>query len=464
LIDVKRRTEPPFYLLAPCRKAAAVDKHGMSMNPEFVKRYSAPVPRYTSYPTAPHFSAGVGPDTYRTWLAELQPGARLSLYSHIPFCDSLCWYCGCCTKAVRRYEPVAEYLTSLHAEIESIADLVPADHEVVHIHWGGGSPNILSPADIENLADAQRRFYRVRDDAEFAVEIDPRGLDNERIAAFARAGVTRVSIGVQDFNQRVQDAINRRQSFDETQRAARAFREHGIEALNVDLVYGLPHQTRSTLQDTVDKVLELRPTRIAAFGYAHLPERLKHQRLIATSTLPDTVERFGQASRLARLLTRAGYVRVGLDHFALPDDPLAQGQLARNFQGYTTDTADGLIGFGASAIGRLPQGYVQNNPATAEYARCIALSDNERMRAFDIERLMCDLTFPARELRMRYGSQSEDILREAQALLDADEDHLIESDGEAFRVTDRGRPFVRSIAACFDAYFNSTTARHAPGV
>lgn len=445
------------------------------MSLELVKRYSAPVPRYTSYPTAPHFSAEVDAGTYRRWLAELQPGARLSLYTHIPFCDELCWYCGCCTKAVRRYEPVAEYLLSLYAEIDAIAARLPADHQATHIHWGGGSPNILSPADIEKLADTYRRLFRVRDGAEFAVEIDPRGLDEERVAAFARAGVTRVSLGIQDFDPKVQAAINRRQSFEATKRAAETFRAHGIEALNVDLVYGLPHQTRASLQDTVDKVLELRPTRIAAFGYAHLPERLKHQRLIATASLPDSVERFGQASRLSRILTRAGYVRIGLDHFALPDDPLAQGQCARNFQGYTTDTAEALIGFGASAIGRLPQGYVQNHPATAEYARRIAddglatargiaLTDNDRMRGFVIERLMCDLAFPARELRQIYGNRSEDILREAQALLEADQDHLLESDGEAFRVTDRGRPFVRSIAACFDAYFDLSGARHAPGV
>lgn len=445
------------------------------MSLELVKRYSAPVPRYTSYPTAPHFSQSVGAETYRAWLAELTPGTRLSLYSHIPFCDELCWYCGCCTKAVRRYEPVSEYLVSLHAEIAGIARRVPADHEVAHIHWGGGSPNILSPQDIEELAAAHRRLFRVRDGAEFAVEIDPRHLDDARIAAFARAGVTRVSLGIQDFDPKVQAAINRRQSYEATQRAVLAFRAHGIEALNLDLVYGLPHQTRASLQDTVEKVLALRPTRIAAFGYAHLPDRLKHQRLISTATLPDPIERFGQASRLSRILTRAGYVRIGLDHFALPDDPLAQGQLARNFQGYTTDTADALIGFGASAIGRLPQGYVQNQPVTAEYARRIvedgiatsrgiALTDNDRMRGFVIERLMCDLTFPAHELRRRYGSRSEEIVREAKALLEADQDHLLEGDGEAFRVTDRGRPFVRSIAACFDSYFDTTTARHAPGI
>jgi oxygen-independent coproporphyrinogen-3 oxidase len=445
------------------------------MSLELVKRYASPVPRYTSYPTAPHFSPDIGPDTYAAWLAELPARARLSLYMHIPFCEQLCWYCGCCTKAVHRYDPVAEYLASLGAEIAAVGKRVPAGHTVSHIHWGGGSPNILAPDDIAHLAALQRRHFRVGDDAEFAIEVDPRGLDDERIAAFARACVTRVSIGVQDFDPKVQAAINRRQSFAETQRVVLAFRAQGIDALNIDLVYGLPHQTREGLQETVEKVVELRPSRIAAFGYAHLPARLKHQRLISTEALPGPIERYGQASRLARVLSRAGYVRIGLDHYALPGDALAQGRLNRNFQGYTTDDAETLIGLGASAIGRLPQGYVQNHASIAEYARRIAggtlatargiaLTDGDRMRGFVIERLMCDLTFPARELRLRFGSACEGLLREAEALIEADQDHLIERDGEAFRVTDRGRPFVRTIAACFDAYFDAATARHAPGI
>jgi oxygen-independent coproporphyrinogen-3 oxidase len=445
------------------------------MSPELVKRYSAPVPRYTSYPTAPHFSADVGPDTYAAWLAELPAAARLSLYVHIPFCESLCWYCGCCTKAVRRYEPVADYLSSLYAEIGGIGQRIPTDHQVTHIHWGGGSPNILSAADIAALADAQRREFRVEEGAEFAVEIDPRGLDEDRIAAFARAGVTRVSVGVQDFDDKVQAAINRRQTFEETQRAIVAFRSCGIDAINIDLVYGLPHQTRDSVERTASKVLELQPNRIAVFGYAHLPSRLKHQALIDAGTLPGAIERFAQASRLGRILTTAGYVRVGLDHYALPGDPLASKGVARNFQGYTTDHADALIGLGASAIGRLPQGYVQNHASVAEYARSvaaggmatargIALTEGDRMRGFVIERLMCDLTFPAHELRLRYGSACDELLREAEALMEADADRLIERDGEAFRVTDRGRPFVRTIAACFDAYLDTSDARHAPGV
>ncbi len=445
------------------------------MSPDVVRRYSAPVPRYTSYPTAPHFSEEVGAAQYAKWLAALPAGARLSLYVHIPFCGALCWYCGCSTKAVNRYEPVAHYLATLRAEIESVAARVPANHAAIHMHWGGGSPNILEPDDILALADCMRQRFNVAKSAEFAVEIDPRGLDRDHIAAFAQAGVTRASIGVQDFDERVQTAINRRQSFAATEAAVAALREHGIAAINIDLVYGLPHQTRDSVEDTVKQVLALEPSRIAAFGYAHLPQRLKHQALIDEAALPGTVERFAQSNRLAHLLSAAGYVRVGLDHFARPDDPLARGPVNRNFQGYTTDAADALIGLGASAIGRLPQGYVQNCVSVVEYRRRIAehglatvrgfrLSDADRMRGFVIERLMCDLAFPAAELHRRYGAAATPLLAEAQALVEADHDRLIEPDGEAFRVTERGRPFVRAIAACFDSYLGNGEARHSAGV
>lgn len=445
------------------------------MSPDVVKRYSTPVPRYTSYPTAPHFSEEIGAAQYAAWLAALPRSARLSLYVHIPFCGALCWYCGCSTKAVNRYEPVAHYLASLRSEIANVAARVPAGHVATHVHWGGGSPNILEPDDILALAEAMRESFNVEKSAEFAVEVDPRGLNSDRIDAFARAGVTRASIGVQDFDEKVQTAINRRQSFATTQAAVLALREHGIGAINIDLVYGLPHQTRDSVEDTVTKVLALEPSRIAAFGYAHLPQRLKHQALIDEASLPGAVERFAQSNRLAHLLTAAGYVRIGLDHFARADDPLACSPVNRNFQGYTTDAADALIGFGASAIGRLPQGYVQNCVAVADYHRRIAerglatvrgfrLSDSDRMRGFVIERLMCDLAFPAAELNRRFGAAATPLLKEAQALIEADHDRLIEPDGEAFRVTERGRPFVRAIAACFDSYLGTGEARHSTGV
>ncbi len=445
------------------------------MSPDVVKRYSAAVPRYTSYPTAPHFSGAIGPEQYAAWLESLPERANLSLYLHIPYCDTLCWYCGCSTKAVQRYEPVASYLKSLKAEMVSVASRIPRGHRVTHIHWGGGSPSILSPDDILALAAATRGHFNLGEGAELAIEADPRGLDEARIAAFAAAGVTRVSIGVQDFDARVQAAINRRQSFETTQAAIAALRAHGIDKINIDIVYGLPHQTRDSVAETVTKVLELAPSRIAAFGYAHLPARLKHQRLIDEAALPGVVERFAQANRLAHMLTAAGYVRIGLDHYARPDDPLACGPVARNFQGYTTDAADALIGLGASAIGRLPEGYVQNCVPIADYERRIAqaglatargirLSDSDRMRGFVIERLMCDLAFPADELNRRFGDAAAPILEEARALIEADQDRLVEREGDAFRITERGRPFVRAIAACFDSYLDVGEARHSTGV
>ncbi|MCP4780551.1 MAG: oxygen-independent coproporphyrinogen III oxidase [Hyphomicrobium sp.] len=445
------------------------------MTSEIVKRYSAPVPRYTSYPTAPHFSDAVGHKEYAAWLTALTERARLSLYLHIPFCDAMCWYCGCSTKAVRRYEPVANYLQTLMAEIAGVSSRVPRTHRVTHIHWGGGSPNVLSSKHISDLAEGMRTHFNVGDDAEFAIEVDPRGLSGDRIAAFAQASVTRVSIGVQDFDPKVQAAINRLQSFETTKRVVEMFREQGIAAINIDLVYGLPHQTRDSVTRTIKQVLALEPNRIATFGYAHLPSRLKHQRVIDQSTLPDVVERFAQSNRLVDMLAAAGYVRIGLDHFARADDPLSTGPVRRNFQGYTSDAADALIGLGASAIGRLPEGYAQNSVPVADYerrinehglatARGVALTPDDRMRAFVIERLMCDLLLPATELRRRYGQSAALILEEAAALIEADQDRLVERDGDGFRITPRGRPFVRTIAACFDTYLGAEQARHSLGV
>ena len=445
------------------------------MNPNIVEKYSAPVPRYTSYPTAPHFSSQIDEKTYAAWLADLPVNAALSLYMHVPFCNELCWYCGCNTKAVQRYEPVASYAGELETEIAHVAQRIPGRHHVNHIHWGGGSPNALSPDDILLLDAALRTNFNVDVDAEFAVEIDPRSLSPEQVGAFALAGVTRVSFGVQDFDGKVQAAINRRQSFVETRRAVLWFRDHGIDAINIDLVYGLPHQTRDSVEATIRQVLEIRPSRLAIFGYAHLPSRLKHQRLIDGSSLPNAVERFAQANRLANILTEAGYVRIGLDHFARPDDPLASQAVNRNFQGYTTDRSDALIGLGASAIGKLPQGYVQNAVATADYARRVratgfatvrgvALTEDDRIRGYVIERLMCDLEFPRKELEEKFGAASRPVVDEAELLLESEQDELIERTNDGFRVTDKGRPFVRSIAACFDSYFGKSGVQYSMGI
>lgn len=447
------------------------------MRPELLKKYAAPVPRYTSYPTAPHFSGAVGPATYGEWLAELPDGQKLSLYVHIPFCDQLCWYCGCTTKITQRYEPITRYLDALLGEIDTVGNRLRGRHAVEHIHWGGGSPSILSPADIGRLAARLRSAFEVPADAELAVEVDPRGLDPERVAAFASAGVTRISIGVQDFDARVQRAINREQSFELTKSVIDGFRAAGVQSINIDLVYGLPYQTRASLDDTIQQVISLAPDRIALFGYAHLPARITHQRLIPDESLPDAKERYAQSGRAARLLLEAGYVKIGLDHFAKPTDTLATRPVRRNFQGYTSDGAPVLIGLGASSIGRLPQGYVQNAVAMAEYERRVAdaglatarghaMSVEDEARAFAIERLMCDFRFPGDALAERFGHAADPVLEDAAMLLESDDDGIVEPvpGSRDFVVSEEGRMFVRSIAACFDTYLGTREVRHSLGV
>ncbi|MCH9807690.1 MAG: oxygen-independent coproporphyrinogen III oxidase [Alphaproteobacteria bacterium] len=447
------------------------------MRPETLKRYAAPVPRYTSYPTAPHFSSRVGADQYGAWLKALPKDARLSLYMHIPYCDQLCWYCGCNTKATRRYEPIARYVDALEHEIDLVGAALKPGQEAEHIHFGGGSPNILSAEDIVRLGDRLKQLVRFGANVEYAVEVDPRIMPDDRIAAFAQAGVNRVSIGVQDFAPQVQLAINRVQSFQKTRAVIEGFRKHGVQSVNIDLVYGLPYQTRASVEKTIEQVVSLSPDRVALFGYAHLPQRLPHQRLIPEDQLPDIKERFAQSNRAANKLVEAGYVRVGLDHFAKPGDRLACGDVRRNFQGYTTDDAGILIGLGASAIGRLPQGYVQNAVSTQEYIRCVEagelatarghqMSTEDEMRSLAIERLMCGFHFPERELNRRFGQAACEVVEEARMLMDSDTDGLIEPDpdGDGFRVTEKGRLFVRSIASVFDSYLGTSQARHSAGV
>ena len=450
--------------------------HGAGMTPSpSPDRLRAPTPRYTSYPTAVHFDASVGPDQSGAWIADLPEAAALSLYVHIPFCGALCWYCGCATTVVNTPGPIAGYLETLDAEITAVADLLGPRRRVTHLHWGGGSPNSLQPDQILALTRHLRSRFDLAEDAEFAVEIDPRFMDSAQADAFAQAGVNRVSIGVQDFSPEVQVAINRQQSFDTTRRVVEDLRRAGIGALNIDLVYGLPHQTEARLSDTLDQALALRPDRLAVFGYAHLPERIRHQRLIPDATLPGFEARLRLAELATRRLVAAGYVRIGLDHFARPDDPLARAPAHRNFQGYTTDRSDALIGLGASAISRLPQGYAQNATGVADYrqrvgaggratARGVALSDDDRLRAHVIERLMCDLTYSDVGLRQRFGDQAGALAGIVAGMGDLEAEGLIERTPDGFRIPEAAAPFVRTVCTRFDARLARTDAIHAPAV
>lgn len=445
------------------------------MTPELVRRMSAPVPRYTSYPTAPHFSPKVGPVEFSEGLRNLSPSQALSLYVHVPFCAQLCWYCGCNTKATRNSDTIETYLQHLLTEILMVAAVVPGARPLGHIHWGGGSPNSLSADQIRRLAETLHTSFAMRADTEFAVEIDPRWLDQDQIKAFAAAGVNRASVGVQDFNPQVQSAINRVQSVEMTERAVNGMREAGVKGVNIDLVYGLPHQTEESVANTIEEVIRLAPDRIALFGYAHLPSRAKHQSMIDETTLPGTMERYRQSRRAEHLLIEAGYVTVGLDHFARPDDALASGEIKRNFQGYTTDKADALIGVGASSISQLPTGYYQNAVPRADYERRVSdtglatvrgilLSDDDKMRAGVIERLMCEFEFSKSSLQSVFGDLAKPVIDKAEELVAADEEGLVERTADGFRVTELGQPFVRAIASCFDAYLGKGNSTFSAGV
>jgi oxygen-independent coproporphyrinogen-3 oxidase len=447
------------------------------MSADLIARHAAPVPRYTSYPTAAQFGPAVDADRYDRWLPAVPAAASLSLYLHVPFCDTLCWFCGCHTRVVNRHGPVARYLTALLAELELVADRLAGDHRVTHLHLGGGSPTMLSPAELARLGARLRDRFAVADDAEIGVEIDPRGLSEDTVAALAAFGVNRASIGVQDFDPRVQGAINRLQGFAETERVVRLLRAHGIERLNVDLIYGLPHQTEAGVEATARAVLDLAPDRIALFGYAHVPWMKPHQKLIDEAALPGARARFRQARRAAEVFEAAWLEPIGLDHFARPDDPLAQaahaGRLRRNFQGYTTDAAEALIGLGASAIGALPDGYVQNTADVATYlktvadgrlatARGVALDADDRLRRNVIERLMCDLRVDLDAVAARHGVAAARFDAELRALAALRADGLVATDGRVVSVTEAGRPFLRVVAAAFDRYLGG--GRHSIAV
>ncbi len=432
------------------------------------------VPRYTSYPTAPHFHRGVDEACYRRWLAQLDGAAPVSLYLHVPFCHRLCWYCGCHTSIERRAAPIEVYVDGLIAELESVADAARGRLSVSALHLGGGTPNMLPAAAMRRLFGAVHRQLRLLPSAEIAAEIDPRILTPEWVEAAAEVGLNRASLGVQDIDPTVQRAINRLQPFAATVRAVELLRAAGVGSINLDLMYGLPHQTVDSIVATVDTVACLAPERIALFGYAHVPWMKPSQKILSGPALPGPIQRLDQQAAAAERLVRHGYVGIGLDSFARPEDPLTKGA-RRNFQGYTTDTAAALIGLGASAIGRLPQGYVQGVTAIPEWqaavmagrlpvARGVELTAEDRFRGEIIERLMCELEVDIGDVAARHGRSACEVEAEIGDLDLLAGDRLVDRDGRRIRVTERGRPFVRSVCAVFDRYLDSVRARHAAAV
>lgn len=435
---------------------------------------SKQLPRYTSYPTAPHFRPLAG-EEYSVWLATVAPKEAVSLYLHVPYCKKLCWFCGCHTRITERYDPVSRYVPLLVREMELIKQALGRRQIVKHIHWGGGSPSYLKPQDFISCMEALSSHFRVAEDAEVAIEIDPRNVSEAQVASYAKSGVNRVSIGVQDFDADVQEAINRVQPFRMVYDLVAQCRSYGIVNVNLDLIYGLPKQTIESMRKTIELVLLIQPERVSLFGYAHVPWKKKNIRLIEEENLPDEALRLALFAEARKMLTDAGYIAVGLDHFAKPADSMAialrNHTLRRNFQGYTTDNSKTLIGLGASAIGNFAQGYMQNNSSLEDYAASIeggslpvvrgfAVSDEDVLRRSIIEQIMCYMRVDLADICARYGAPIQSMEAPVAALRYMQEDGLITLNESVITINPEFPQAARMASAVFDTYHSATGGKH----
>lgn len=428
--------------------------------------FDAKVPRYTSYPTAPHFSPKLDAGTFVSWIKAIPEGSEISLYQHVPFCRRLCWFCACRTQGTASGAPVAAYVETLKAELKLLKEHLPRGVSLSRLHWGGGTPTLLSAQLMTELAQAVTDVAPFAANAEFSVEIDPNEIDAERLDALARAGMRRASIGVQDFDPKIQETIGRIQEFDTTREAVEMIRARGIDSLNADILFGLPHQSKARITESVQKLLSLSPDRVALYGYAHVPWMAKRQQMIPSDALPTPDERLDLFETARRLFLWDNYAEIGIDHFAVKGDGLevAQrtGKLRRNFQGYTDDTAEVLIGLGASSISKFPQGYAQNVSGTAAYTGAIRKSEfptarghifqgQDILRARLIEALMCDFRISSKEILANFDispSELEAMFHRTNAKLD----NLLQVTEEGLFIPVGARPLARIVAREFDSY------------
>ena len=439
--------------------------------------FDAKVPRYTSYPPANHFENGEGVQSQRQWLLSVPDGSDVSIYIHIPFCKRLCWFCACRTQGTQTLGPVAGYVATVIAEIMAVRGTLPSSVRMARLHLGGGTPTILSPELMEKLLKTVFDAFVTSDDFEFSVEIDPTEAAPNLLQTLADFGLNRASIGVQDFDPKVQKAIGRKQSVIQTERVVDWLRGAGVQSLNFDLLYGLPHQTADTFADTIDRVMMMTPDRLAIYGYAHVPWMSKRQVMIKDDDLPDPLMRVTLSEQAKTAFVAAGYLPVGIDHFALPSDSLATadgaGALRRNFQGYTDDTSPTLIGFGASSISRFAQGYVQNAVATAAYQGRIAeggfagnkgfaLSPEDHLIASMIEDLMCRFQIDLPRLYKTYPDKWSKIETYIAGLMLRFPDVLDRRD-DVVAVRPEGRMLIRIIAHDIDG-FRSNLEAHSTAV
>ncbi|WP_288927500.1 oxygen-independent coproporphyrinogen III oxidase [uncultured Maritimibacter sp.] len=428
--------------------------------------FDARVPRYTSYPTAPHFAGGIGGSHVSDWIRAIPQGSQISLYLHVPFCRRLCWFCACRTQGTSTLSPVAAYVDSLTQELETLKSYLLPGITISHLHWGGGTPTLLDPGMIERLSAAIFDTAPLGENAQFSVEIDPNEIDDARMDALVAAGLNRASLGVQDFDPMIQEVIGRPQTFEVTKAAVDGLRARGVPSLNVDLLYGLPHQTNARMTDSVKKVLSLGPDRIALFGYAHVPWMARRQGLIPTEALPSPEERLELFNLSRDLFVADGFDEIGIDHFARPEDGLSKahkaGTMHRNFQGYTEDSAEALIGIGASSISRYPQGYAQNAPATSAYQERVragqlpvtrghAFTGDDILRGRVIEQILCDFAVDLPAIAREVGVDPATAVALADGLAETLPGTVSVTDG-VLTIEPQARPLARIIARYFDAY------------
>lgn len=428
--------------------------------------FTTKAPRYTSYPTSVHFRDDVGSAQMTQWISEIPENSEISLYIHIPFCRRLCWFCACRTQGTSTLSPVEAYIQHLEAELDLLAQTLPRGVSLSHLHWGGGTPTLLSADLIRRLGTAIKSSVPFSKDIEFSVEIDPNEIDQGRAQALHDIGMTRASIGIQDFDPEIQKIIGREQSFEVTQTAVNLLRSVGITSLNADLLFGLPNQTPKKITETLQKLLSISPDRIALYGYAHVPWMAKRQNLIPTETLPTPQQRLSLFLTAQNILQWDGYQSIGIDHFARPSDAMAiatnEKMLRRNFQGYTTDTSEVLIGLGASSISKFPQGYAQNAPSTSKYIQAIQegtfatsrgheLRPHDKIRARMIEMLMCDFEIRNETLAEEFDLDPNDTTALFEQV-NTKFNFLLEVSEAGLTVPMAARPLTRMIAREFDEF------------
>ncbi|MBU2444893.1 MAG: oxygen-independent coproporphyrinogen III oxidase [Bacteroidetes bacterium] len=443
----------------------------MIINADILKKYDVPGPRYTSYPTAPHFDESFTHKSFADEIVRTQNGnslPNLSLYFHLPFCDTLCYFCGCNMLITRDRNRVKKYISYLLKEIDLLKKYIPLTRKVAQLHWGGGTPTHLTPEEIEYLISYINNSFEFNAGSENGCEIDPRGLTKEHLIALKEGGFNRISMGVQDFDEQVQKSVNRIQPEEMTREVVGWVRELGFLSINLDLMYGLPFQSLNGFQKTLDATIDISPDRIAVFNYAHVPWMKKHQALIHPENLPTPEEKLDILKLTIEKLTSAGYVFIGMDHFAKPDDEMAvalrEKKMYRNFQGYSTNAGCDLFAFGITAISQLENIYAQNYKTEKEYFTALdsstlptwkgyRLNDDDQIRRFVIMKLMCDfeLNIPKieDELKIYFNKYFNWGLKNLEKMVD---DDLLVINSDSIQVTEMGRLLIRNIAMIFDGY------------